>query len=218
MTKEYLAQYAKDELSGGDISDEVRREVLGFRKDFDLIKGFLNPEERVSLLEYCKNNVMWYNHLRSSNNETVKIPRRMAYFNKDGNGDYAYANLAFPAQRMTEVILSLKEKVTKEVGSDFNSVLFNYYANGKDQINWHSDKEESLGENPVIACVNLGASRKFWYRAKTPNSEKKFFLLEDGDLLVMGEHCQKNYMHAILQEKAIKTERISLTFRYNYDN
>ncbi len=112
--------------------------------------------------------------------------------------------------------MTFKDKLEKEISAKFNSVLLNLYANGKDEIKWHSDKEESLGENPVIACLNIGAKRKFWFRKKETGSDKFFYEVENGDLLIMGENCQKNYLHAILKEPDVKESRISLTYRYNF--
>ena len=83
---------------------------------------------------------------------------------------------------------------------------------GKDEIKWHSDSEPQLGENPIIATVNLGATRTFRFVNKE-TGEKIAIPLDHGDLLMMHENCQKNYKHAILPEKSVKEPRISLTFR-----
>ena len=65
--------------------------------------------------------------------------------------------------------------------------------------------------------MNLGATRKFWFRKKESGSEKFFYEVENGDLLIMGENCQKNYLHAILKEPEVKEPRISLTYRFNFE-
>ncbi len=41
----------------------------------------------------------------------------------------------------------------------------------------------------------------------------EIILMENGDLLIMLDNCQENWLHAILKEKEIKDPRISLTFR-----
>lgn len=106
----------------------------------------------------------------------------------------------------------------------FNSVLLNLYADGKEEIRWHSDKEDQLGERPVIACINLGAGRKFSFLRKGlagesdledegQKGERIDFFVEHGDLLLMTEECQERWLHAILKDKSVKEPRISLTFR-----
>ena len=63
--------------------------------------------------------------------------------------------------------------------------------------------------------MNFGATRKFWFLNKATN-EKFYHELNNGDLLVMGENCQQNYLHAILKDSTVKEPRISLTFRFNH--
>lgn len=94
-------------------------------------------------------------------------------------------------------------------------MLLNLYENGKDEIRWHSDKEDQLGDEPVIACVNLGATRKFHFLEKETGN-KKFYNVANGDLLIMGDQCQKKFLHAILKEKDVTEPRISLTYRKVY--
>jgi alkylated DNA repair dioxygenase AlkB len=185
-------------------------------KDFNLTKKFLVPELTEALFDHLLHDIKWHKELTKEDGEKVTLSRMMAYVAEKGVNVYRYANLSFPAQSWSDLLLAVKGEVEKGTGVKYNSVLLNYYPNGKAQIGWHSDKEESLGENPVIACINLGATRKFWFRKKENMSEKEFLEVEDGDLLVMGPDCQKNYLHAILRQNEIKMPRISLTFRYNY--
>jgi alkylated DNA repair dioxygenase AlkB len=59
-----------------------------------------------------------------------------------------------------------KNPIEPIAGMPFNSVLINYYRDGKDRVAWHSDNEKELGINPMIASVSLGAERKFKLRHK----------------------------------------------------
>lgn len=187
-------------------------------EDIKLIKGFLSNDLTKEVFKYLLENIKWYEELFSlSTNEKVKINRKMAYvYDKEIN--YTYANLYFKGEVWNEELLKVKELLNKSGDYNFNSVLLNLYKDGKDEIKWHSDKEECLGEKPIIGCINLGTKRKFWFRKKESGSEKFFIEVEDGDLLIMGDNCQKNYLHAILKEKEITEARISLTFRkVNHD-
>lgn len=184
-------------------------------EDITLIKGFLDIRETTPVFKELSEKVNWYDELTSTIDGTkVKINRKMAYI-YETSVDYSYANLTFKGEEFIKFpfLCSILEKLCYADRYDFNSVLLNLYKDGKDKINWHSDKEEIIGPNPIIACINLGAKRKFWFRKKEKDSEKFFYEVEDGDLLIMGENCQTNYLHAILPEKEVIGMRISLTFR-----
>lgn len=200
-------------------------------EDITVIKGFLSKKTTKELFDELMEKVKWHDELISTIDESkVKINRKMAYIFGYGEGseydmDYAYANLKFKSQRWNGLpslvrlnsqlyyILSPIYSALIVDQFDFDSVLLNLYKDGKDEIKWHSDKELILGPKPIIACINLGATRKFWFRRKENGSLKFFHEVEDGDLLIMGENCQTNYLHAILKESDVKEPRISLTFR-----
>ena len=185
-------------------------------EDIKVVKRFLSEGVSKFLFEYLEENIKWHDTLKIiESDETRKIKRKMAYCSEEPVM-YQYANLEFMGEYWHYPLEIINQLLAYEGNFIFNSVLLNMYADGKDEINWHSDKEPSLGDNPIIACVNLGATRKFWFRKKEPNSEKFFHELSDGDLLIMGQDCQANYLHAILKESEIKEPRISLTYRYNY--
>lgn len=183
--------------------------------DIKVIKKYSDSFVTKETFTELSTSTIWHEELISLKDGTkVKINRKMAYISDDGEKDYTYAGLSFPGQSWhSNTLLAMCDRLRKDCSYGFNSVLLNLYKDGKDEIKWHSDKEECLGENPVIACINLGATRKFWFRKKEPMSEKFFYEVEDGDLLIMGENCQKNYLHAILKEKEVTEPRISLTFR-----
>lgn len=185
--------------------------------DISLYKGFLQDHKQYydKILE----GITWHSELQTDKGDLIKINRKMAYVFEQPIV-YKYANLSLQGQIWTNTLLVIREKIEEPAvtfGAKFNSCLLNLYETGKDEIRWHSDKEPQLGENPVIACVNLGHARTFWFLKKS-TGEKIPYLVEGGDLLVMGPNCQKNYLHAILKEKETTGPRISLTYRWVNDN
>lgn len=108
------------------------------------------------------------------------------------------------------------ERVT---GETYNFTLVNYYADGNDSISYHSDSESFLGENPCIASLSLGSSRDFMLRHvnyRTNGAAVEKFALKDGDMVVMRQGTQKNWMHAIPKRKGVHSSiggRINVTFR-----
>ena len=180
-------------------------------KDILLLRDFLSPEYSKEVFDYLSKNIFWKNILLTDDGKEKKIHRKMSYvYDKEVN--YRYTNLNLPGELWNKKLLEIKDKIFNETGFDTNSVLLNLYENGKDEIRWHSDKESILGENPVIPTVNLGASRTFWFKNKE-SGETMNYILNNGDLLIMLEDCQKNWLHAILKEKEVTEPRISLTYR-----
>lgn len=83
-------------------------------------------------------------------------------------------------------LLSIKKRIEKVAESNFNSVLANLYRNGQDYVSWHSDDEKELGENPILASISFGATRRFLLRHKSNKDLETVDLsLDHGSLLIM---------------------------------
>lgn len=159
-----------------------------------------------------ENCVRWYRKLRRvDSEEEIFLKRDMAYCS-DTAAIYYYDKFEMPVQPFNSLLNYIRAEIQEIVGIEYNSVLLNKYKDGKDKINWHSDKEEQLGDKPIITCVNFGATRQFRFLNKE-TGEKTAYPVGHGDVLVMGEACQKKFLHAILPEKEVTEPRISLTFR-----
>ena len=65
-------------------------------------------------------------------------------------------------------IQELRNRLEEITGTRFNSLLCNFYRDGHDSIDWHSDDESSLGTNPTIASLSFGDTRSFEMRKKPP--------------------------------------------------
>ncbi len=182
--------------------------------DISLHHTLLSKEESDALYNELVKLPFWQKQLLRDDGVTHTIERKMAYIDERAS-DYHYANLLLKGNTWkdgpVELMTALK-KVSEFCGHEFNSVLLNLYENNKDEIRWHSDKEKQLGDEPLIACLNLGATRKFSFRNKETN-ERFDYPVAAGDLLVMGTRCQKRYLHAILKDNEATGARISLTFR-----
>lgn len=158
----------------------------------------------------------WHKELRMvKTGEMATIPRRMAYI-ADEPIMYRYDKYELPGDVWNETLLEIKKHVEEKTGERFNSVLLNLYEDGKDGIGWHSDKERQLGQEPFIACLNLGAGRIFSFKRKRESEMLIEHWVENGDLLVMDRQCQRNWLHAILENPKVTEPRISLTWRWVY--
>ena len=101
--------------------------------------------------------------------------------------------------------------------SYFNACLLNYYPSGSEGMGYHADDEKELGEQPLIAALSLGATRKMLFRHKTardnPKSNKVDIYLNSGQLIVMAGVTQQYWKHSIAKTTTVNEGRISLTFR-----
>ncbi len=125
---------------------------------------------------------------------------------------YGYANIKRKAELWGENVLKLKCLVENATGAEYNSCLLNYYPSGEDGMGWHADNERELGENPTIASLSFGATRKFSFKHNT-TKEKIDVHLNNGSLLLMTGEIQHFWKHALPKTKKIKTPRMNLTFR-----
>ena len=101
--------------------------------------------------------------------------------------------------------------------SYFNACLLNYYPSGSEGMGYHADDEKELGEQPLIAALSLGTTRKMLFRHKTardnPKSNKVDIYLNSGQLIVMAGVTQQYWKHSIAKTTTVNEGRISLTFR-----
>ena len=110
--------------------------------------------------------------------------------------------------------LDLKRRVEAVAGTDFNSVLLNYYRDHRDSMGFHSDDEQELGTRPIIASVSVGAERTFLLKHKTDKALKPVRIkLEFGSLLLMKGETQHVWKYRIEKEPRLCGPRINLTFR-----
>tara|TARA_Y100000992_G_scaffold47173_1_gene27358 strand:- start:957 stop:1295 length:339 start_codon:yes stop_codon:yes gene_type:complete len=107
----------------------------------------------------------------------------------------------------------LKRRVELSTGEIFNAILVNYYRDGKDSNDWHSDDEKELGAYPVIASISIGAERVFHLRHKVTKQKLKMNL-PHGSLLLMGAGVQEYWQHKLSKTSLQVGPRINLTLRY----
>ena len=144
-------------------------------------------------------------------------PRECCYI-ADENFPYRYSGYSrkpLPWTKNLKELCKLLNDSIKQLypkHKNLNAVLCNKYRDGKDYIGFHSDDERDLVTNSFIASISIGASRDFIFKHKN-TSEKIVIPLNSGDLILMGENCQKNYKHSVPKRLKVKEPRINLTFR-----
>ena len=117
------------------------------------------------LFEELRHTIDWQNDVLVIFGKKIVTTRKVAWYG-DNNLQYSYSNTIKTALPWTETLDKIKADVFKLSGLRFNSCLLNLYPSGMEGMGWHSDDEPELGENPVIASLSLGATRKFKFRHK----------------------------------------------------
>jgi alkylated DNA repair dioxygenase AlkB len=187
-------------------------EFYEFPKDLlEYKENFLSREEANLLKNLLLKNTPWEQRTQKMYDKTVLTPRLTAWFSDNSSSDLD-GNVS-GANSWTPELLSLKERIEKEFGYQFNGVLLNLYRDNNDSVAWHRDKESRYGKRPVIASISLGETRNFDFRKKDHHQSKYSLPLPHGSLLIMKGDLQENWEHRIAKSTKPMKERINLTFR-----
>ena len=182
--------------------------------DINLHQDHFDAEIAGNLLRDLTEEIPWVqNKIRFYGKESL-VPRLESWHGDEGMS-YTYSGIRMDAKPWTKNLLMIKESIEPIAKTTFNSVLINYYRDGKDRVAWHSDDEKELGKNPVIASVSLGAERKFKLRHKKykENQLQHEVFLQNGSLLLMSGSTQHHWLHEIPRTAKPIGPRINLTFR-----
>jgi len=178
----------------------------------DYLPCFLSVTQADKYLQILLNQANWRCDTITLFGKSHPQPRLSAWYG-DAGCNYRYSGLTLQAQPWLPVLTELRTLLAHELKLDFNSVLLNYYRNGRDSMGWHSDDETELGPEPVIASLSLGAPRRF--RLQHKRSKQSYGLdLEHGSLLLMAGKTQHCWRHQVPKTQTPVGPRVNLTFRW----
>jgi alkylated DNA repair dioxygenase AlkB len=145
--------------------------------------------------------------------KTHPQPRLVAWHGDPG-ASYTYSGIHHEPVPWTPLLQGLREKVEDISQHHFNSVLLNYYRDGRDSMGLHADDEPELGRDPVIASLSLGEQRSLYFRHRSRRDLDNLNLsLPDGSLLIMSGATQENWKHGMRKLSRHCGPRVNLTFR-----
>lgn len=176
---------------------------------------FLDLQEAEAFFSYLREEVPWQQDDIRIFGKTYAQPRLTALFGLEGK-PYTYSGITMHPHPFSERLNRLKAAVEKQAGVAFTSCLLNLYRDGNDSNGWHADNEKELGQNPVIASVSLGETRKFKMKHRRDKTLKYDLELVAGSLLIMKGSTQHHWLHQVPKTKKAVGERINLTFRRIY--
>ncbi|WP_404986131.1 alpha-ketoglutarate-dependent dioxygenase AlkB family protein [Chryseobacterium sp. M5] len=166
-------------LFDAEESYEFPKDLLEYRENF------LNREKADILRDHLLQTVPWEQRMQKMYDKMVTTPRLTAWYGDDNNSYQSADNNMSVTNIWTQELLSLKERIEKEFGYQFNGVLLNLYRDQNDSVAWHRDKESRYGKRPVIASISLGQTRNFDFRKKDHHQSKYSLPLPNGSLLIM---------------------------------
>ena len=173
---------------------------------------WLPTVEAAALFTSLRDAIPWGVHRIRLFGRLVDSPRLSCWIGDPGTA-YSYSGTRFEPQPWPAALVPVRERLSREAGVDFNSVLANCYRNGRDYMGWHSDNERALGQQPVIASLSLGQARRFVFRERAGSRDKHDIILTNGALLLMAGDTQALYQHALPATAKLVAARINLTFR-----
>ncbi len=177
-----------------------------------LYENFFSIGESDRLFGQLYSGIQWQQEIIRMFGKSTPIPRLSAWYGDKGKS-YIYSGIEHHPEPWNPTLSLIKTRVEQVSQVQFNSVLLNLYRHGKDSVSWHSDDEPELGQNPVIASVSFGATRRFSLRHKQIRERKVAIDLPHGSFLLMRGETQHYWQHQITKTAKAVSPRINLTFR-----
>ena len=174
--------------------------------------AWLEADAGHALFEALLAELPWTTHRVVLFGRAIDSPRLSCWIGDPGVA-YRYSGIRHEPVPWPAKLQPVRERLQRETGHAFNSVLANLYRDGRDSMGWHSDDEPELGARPLIASLSLGATRRFVLRQRRDAAHKREFLLGHGSLLLMRGDTQADWRHALPRTAKPVGPRINLTFR-----
>ena len=182
--------------------------------DVTYYDSFFSVENSDRLLDSLINQIQWKQNTIRFYGKESPVPRLEAWYGDPGMS-YSYSGIRMDPLPWTEDLLEIKKIIEPVSMTTFNSVLINFYRDGKDRVAWHSDDEKELGKKPIIGSVSFGAERKFKLRHKKyrENGLRSEIMLKHGSFLLMSGSTQTHWAHEIPRTAKPLGPRVNLTYR-----
>lgn len=213
--KKLTTEFAKDRSTVAKGKARRRTLLPDLTSFFDgellYLPDFIAPDAAQQLFVKLRRELHWQSEQVKVFGKWHTIPRMQAWYGTE-RASYSYSGKIMQPLPLTAELDSLRQACTSAAGEAFNSVLANLYRNGEDCMGNHSDDEPELGDQPCIASLTLGATRRFDLLHKRRPYKLQLYP-EPGSLLLMKGDTQTHWQHGIARTKRPVGERINLTFR-----
>ena len=201
-------------MSGSDLFSQPGRGIewleLGASR-LGILNGFV--ENHWTLYQQFCDELDWQQPSVRLYGKSHPVPRLTAFYGDDGV-EYRYSGLTHRASGWPATLQDTHKRIDSLLKTGFNTVLLNRYRDGNDTMGFHADDEASLGSNPLIASVSVGAERRFVIKPRhNKTKDRRELVLRGGSLLIMAGAFQSEWLHGVPADKNQSGGRINLTFR-----
>lgn len=183
---------------------------------FEYLPHFLDAGEADAALATLWRELNWSQREITLFGRRLMQPRLVAWYG-DAGALYRYSGLELSPLPWHPLLRDLKVRLERAGRYHFNAVLANAYRDGRDSMGWHCDNEKELGEEPLIASLSLGATRRFLLRPRRRKGDSPggtiALPLAHGSLLLMRGLSQQRFQHALPRTRRPVGLRINLTYR-----
>ncbi len=186
----------------GPLGAAVRRTRLARGAWVDVRPGWLSGSGDVfsRLLEA----VPWRAEKRHMYDRVVAVPRLLCFYGEDA---------PLPDPVLAAARRALNAHYGAELGEEFRTAGLCLYRDGRDSVAWHGDTiGRGQTEDTMVAILSLGTPRALMLRPRGGGDALRYEL-GHGDLIVMGDSCQRTWEHAIPKASRVVGARISVQFR-----
>ena len=164
----------------------------------ELIEHFTpEPSQR---LEHFQRAITWDTRMRARLTASFGAP-------------YDYSGITYPPVPMPPDLQELAQAVEGRVHHRITNCLINFYPEASSSMGFHSDSYEHLEPGTTVSIISLGGPRTLRFRRKDAKEHLIDLRLTSGSLLVMQQHIQATWLHALPPEPDAPP-RMSLTFRH----
>jgi hypothetical protein len=136
--------------------------------------------------------------------------RKVSFFSDFITGNYMYGNIRVcGSQKLTPSLKEMIDVMNEIFNSDYNGITINYYKDGSNYIDKHSDSKNHPPNGVLL--ISYGSLRNFRIFDKTTDVKVKDIPLITGEIVHMGGNFQSEFTHDVEQDETITTERYSIS-------
>lgn len=178
----------------------------------DAIEHHLPKANIYIIRQYVKDTEPLFDHLKTDLNwirgRSLSSP---AYCNM-GTDYLASSGKLRTGQKLDPIILKLLSRLNDDLNVMMNSCFAIFYETEQAELPYREQATPSLDPDQPILTIFCGAPSKAMFK-DIQSAEEFEFLLQDGDLLILPDDCQKSYLNSIKKADTVFSPRMSLSFR-----
>ena len=137
--------------------------------------------------------------------------RKVSFFSDVIEGNYMYGDVRVcKSQKLTPSLSKILDIINVRFDSDYNGIIINYYKDGSNYIEKHSDSQNHPPNGVLL--ISYGSTRNFRIFDKVTDVKVNDIDLIHGEMIHMAGKFQSEFTHDVEQDFSITTDRYSISF------